>query len=205
MTEEKTTEENFLVPAETYLKAGIHIGTKFKTKHMSKFIYKTRPDGLSVLNLEMIDERIGVAAKFLANYSPDEIMFASRREGSFKSLNKMKELMSDLHIFPGRYPPGVLTNPELESFLEPSVLVISDPWVDKSVVDDALRAGIIIVALCDTNNITNNLDLVIPCNNKGKKSLGLLYYILCREYMTKRGIIKNAEEFKATIEDFTEE
>ncbi len=198
-------EENFLVPAETYLKAGIHIGTKFKTKHMKNFIYKTRPDGLSVLNLEIIDERIAIAANFLANYAPEDIMFASRREGSFKALGKMKEFMKDLHIFPGRYPPGVLTNPQLENFLEPKVLVISDPWVDKSVVEDALRAGIVIVGLCDTNNQTNNLDLVIPCNNKGKKSLGLLYYILCREYMIKRGVIKNADEFKATIEDFTEE
>mgnify|MGYP000894952917 FL=1 len=199
------TEENFLVPAETYLKAGIHIGTKFKTKHMSKFIYKTRPDGLSVLNLEMIDERISVAANFLSKYAPEDIMFASRREGASKSLEKMKELNKDLHIFPGRYPPGVLTNPELEIFLEPRVLVISDPWIDKSVIDDALRAGIVIIALCDTNNQTNNLDLIIPCNNKGKKSLGLLYYILCREYMIKRGIVKNAEEFTATVEDFTEE
>ncbi len=42
------SEEEFLVPTKQYLKAGIHIGTKFRTKYMEQFIYKTRPDGLSV-------------------------------------------------------------------------------------------------------------------------------------------------------------
>ncbi len=51
-------DENFLVPSNVYLKSGIHIGTKFKTGYMENFIYKTRPDGLSVLNLQKIDERI---------------------------------------------------------------------------------------------------------------------------------------------------
>lgn len=202
--ENRMSEEDFLVPADTYLKAGIHIGTKFKTKHMSKFIYKTRPDGLSVLNLQEIDSRIRIAADFLGRYDPKEVMIVSRREGSFKGLKKMKELLG-VDSYAGRYPPGILTNPELKTFKEPELIFVTDPWADKSAVDDAIRAGIVVVGCCDTNNQTNNVDFVIPCNNKGKKSLGLLFYILTREYMIKRGLIKNAEEFKATIEDFTEE
>jgi small subunit ribosomal protein S2 len=200
----KMTEESLLLPTDNYLKAGIHIGTKFKTKYMEKFIYKTRPDGLSVLNLQEIDKRIGIAAKFLANYEPEEIMIVSRREGSFKALKKMKELLG-LKAFAGRYPPGILTNPELENFIEAKVILASDPWADKSAVNDAFRAGITIIGCCDTNNQTNRLDLVIPCNNKGKKSLGLLFYLLTREYMVHKGLIKNAKDFQAKIEDFVEE
>jgi len=197
-------EEDLIVPTDTYLKAGIHIGTKFRTKYMSKFIYKIRPEGLRVLNLQEIDKRLGIAANFLAQYAPEEILFISRREGSFKALKKVNEL-SGIRVFPGRYPPGILTNPELDNFTEAKIMLVSDPWTDKSAVKDGLRAGLTIIGCCDTNNQANGIDFVIPANNKGKKSLGLLFYILTREYMLKRGIIKNAKEFKPSIEDFTEE
>ena len=81
---------------------------------------------------------------------------------------------------------------------------MTDTWPDRNVVNDAMQIGIPIVALCDTNNQSNNVDLVIPCNNKGKKSLGLVFYIIAREYMLKTGMIKKSDEFKATLEDFTE-
>ncbi|MBW2998457.1 30S ribosomal protein S2, partial [Candidatus Woesearchaeota archaeon] len=106
------SEEVSLLPTDVYLKAGIHIGTKNKTKYMSRFIYKTRTDGLSVLNLQEIDARIALVAKFLANYSPEEIIIVSRREGAFKALEKMKEILG-IKVFVGRYPPGTFTNPQL--------------------------------------------------------------------------------------------
>jgi len=198
------SEEVTLAPTDTYLKAGIHIGTKNKTSYMSKFIYKTRSDGLSVLNLQEIDKRIAVAAKFLANYAPEDVIIVSRREGSFKALEKMKEILG-IKIFTGRYPPGTLTNPQLDTFVEGKVIIISDPYTDNSAISDAFRAGIVTIGLCDTNNQTNELDLAIPCNNKGKKSLGLVFYLLTREYMIARKLIKNEKEFEHKLEDFVEE
>ena len=197
-------DEQFLVPQDTYLKAGIHIGTKFKTKYMSQFIYKTRPDGLSVLNLQKINERIVIAAAFLAQYNPEDILIVSRRENGWKPLKAFSKL-TGIKVFTGRYPPGILTNPNLDSFLEVKVLMVTDSWPDRNAISDALKIGIPVIALCDTNNQSNNLDLVVPCNNKGKKSLGLLFYILAREYMKKKGLLKSDEDFKAQIEDFTEE
>ena len=90
MNEEK--EENYLVPTDMYLKAGIHIGTKFKTKYMEQFIYKTRSDGLSVLNVQKIDDRIRVLSNFLAQYSPEEILIVSRRENGWKSVRKFGKI-----------------------------------------------------------------------------------------------------------------
>jgi small subunit ribosomal protein S2 len=197
-------EEKFLVPQDTYLKAGIHIGTKFKTKYMSKFIYKTRPDGLSVLNLQKIDERIKVAVNLLAQFEPEDILIISRRENAWKSVKAFGKV-TGCQFFAGRYPPGVLTNPELDNFMEPKLILVTDPWPDRNVIEDAIKIGIPVIALCDTNNQSNNLDLIIPCNNKGKKSLGLFFWILAREYLTKRGLIKKPEEMKETIEDFSEE
>ncbi len=198
------TEQKFLVPQETYLKAGIHIGTKFKTKYMEPFIYKTRPDGLSVLNLQKIDERIRMATKFISKYAPEDIIIASRRENGWKAVTMLGKV-TGIRTFAGRYPPGILTNPALETFTEAKVILVTDAWPDRNTVQDAIIIGIPVVALCDTNNQSNNIDLVVPLNNKGKKSLGLFFWILAREYQIARGVIKTEEEFKHTIEDFTEE
>ncbi|HLD19040.1 MAG TPA: 30S ribosomal protein S2 [Candidatus Nanoarchaeia archaeon] len=198
------TEQKFMVPQDVYLKAGIHIGTKFKTKYMEPFIYKTRPDGLSVLNLQKIDERIKIATKFLSQYAPEDIIVASRRENGWKAVNVLGKV-TGIRTFAGRYPPGILTNSALATFTEAKVILVTDAWPDRNTVADAIKVGIPVVALCDTNNQSNNIDLVVPLNNKGKKSLGLFFWILAREYMINRGLVKSEEEFKYTIEDFTEE
>lgn len=198
------TEPKFLVAQEVYLKAGIHIGTKFKTKYMEPFIYKTRSDGLSVLNLQKIDERIKIATKYMSQYAPEDIIIISRRENGWKAVNMLHKV-TGIRTFAGRYPPGILTNPNLETFTEAKVMLVTDAWPDRNAVNDAIKVGIPVVALCDTNNQSNSIDLVVPINNKGKKSLGLFFWIFAREYLINRGVIKSEEEFKHTIEDFTEE
>jgi len=197
-------KQQFLAPQDVYLKSGIHIGTKFKTKYMEQFIYKTRPDGLSILNLQKIDERIRIAANFLALYVPEETLIVSRRENAWKPV-KMFGKVTGIKVITGRYPPGMLTNPSLEIYYEGKILLATDSWPDRNAILDANKVGIPVIALCDTNNQSNNIDLVIPCNNKGKKSLGLFFYILAREYLKKKGVIKKDSEFKEKIEDFTEE
>src|SRR3989338_3260226 len=150
-------QENLLIDSNEYLKSGIHIGTKFKTKYMANFIYKTRPDGLSVLNLKKIDERIALAASFLAQYEPQEILIVCRRENGWKALRQVQKLIG-VNVIIGRYPPGILTNPNLETFTEPRVIMVCDPWPEKNVVEDAAKVGIPVIALCDTNNQSNKID-----------------------------------------------
>jgi small subunit ribosomal protein S2 len=197
------TKEELLVPNETYLKAGIHIGTKFKTKYMADFIYKTRPDGLSVLNIQKINERIQIMANFLSLYNPEDILVVSRRENGWLPV-KMFGKITGAKIVAERYPPGILTNPQLKDYIEPKILVVTDSWPDRNAVNDALKIGIPVIALCDTNNQANNIDLCVPCNNKGKKSLGLLFYILTKEFLKAKGKF-NEKEFKYTLDDFTPE
>ena len=197
-------KQQFLTPQDVYLKSGIHIGTKFKTKYMEQFIYKTRPDGLSILNLQKIDERIRIAANFLSQYAPEETLVVSRRENGWKPV-KMFGKVTGIKVITGRYPPGMLTNPSLEIYYEGKILLATDSWPDRNAILDGNKVGIPVLALCDTNNQSNNIDLVIPCNNKGKKSLGLFFYILAKEYLKKKGVIKKDSEFKEKVEDFTEE
>ena len=190
-------EEEFLVPLDQYLKAGLHIGTKYKTKYMEPFIYKVRPDGLSILNIQKINKRLKILAEFLARYNPEEILVIGRRENSWKALRSFSQV-TGIKIFTERYSPGVLLNLALEDFMEINLLLVVDPFPDKNVIDDALKLGIPVLALCDTNNTANELDLVVPCNNKGRKSLGLVFYILAREYLKLRKI----GDIKLKPEDF---
>lgn len=204
MEKNKMTEQELLIANDEYLKAGIHIGTKFKTKHMDNFIYKTRPDGLSVLNIQQIDERIKLLINFFSNYNPEDIIIICRRENGWKPI-KLLNKITGIRCFVGRYPPGILTNIKLDNYTEAKALLVVDPWPDKNAVGDALKIGIPVIGLCDTNNQVNNLDLVVPCNNKGKKSIGLLFYLLAKHYALKKGLIKKEEDFKHTLGDFTED
>ena len=121
-----------------------------------------------------------------------------------KALKKLQEL-TGIRIIVGRYPPGILTNTNLATFWEPKIIFVCDPWTDKNAVQDAAKIGIPVIALCDTNNQANDVDLVVPCNNKGKKSVGLVFYVIAREFMRKKGLLRGDEEMPVKMEDFIEE
>lgn len=197
-------ENKFLVSPDTYLKSGIHIGTKFKTKFMAPFIYKTRPDGLSVLNLQEIDKRISLAADFMANFEAKDILVVSRRENGWKPVRAFGRV-TGCKFIAGRYEPGLITNPDLSTYTEIKLAIVADSWPDRNVVKDAVKMGIPVIALCDTNNQANYIDFVLPCNNKGKKSLGLMFYLLAREFLRKKGAIEQDADLPEPLENFTEE
>ncbi len=201
--EEQQQAETTLVPLEKYLTAGIHIGTKFRTKHMAQFIYKVNPNGLSVLDIQKIDSRIATAARFLSKFEPSKILVTGRRENSWQAIKAFAKV-TGAREYAGRYPAGLITNPKLEGFYEPEVLVVTDPWPDKNAMHDAYIKGIPIVALVDSNNSLENIDLAIPCNNKGPKSLGLVFWLLANQYLRERGIIPKDKELDIPVEKFVE-
>ncbi len=201
---EAEATEQLLVPLEQYLASGIHIGTKFRTKAMAPFIYKINPNGLCVLNVQKIDERITTAAKFLAKYKPEEIVVICRRENGWPAVKAFAKA-TGVKYFAGRYPAGIITNTNLENFFEPKLMLVADPWPDKNAVHDALLAGIPIIALCDTNNTLENVDFVIPCNNKGSKSLGIIFWILANKYLQERGLLPKDKEIEIPLTDFAGE
>jgi len=188
-----------LVPVEEYLAAGIHIGTQQKSKDMKKFIYRVRGDGLYILDIRETDERIKTAAKFLNQFdAPNILVVTSRQYGQYPA-KKFAEIIGGMAVT-GRFIPGMLTNQNLHNYIEPEVVVVTDPIGDAQVVKEAVQSGIPILALCDTNNMTSFIDLVIPTNNKGRKALGMIYYLLTREMLRLRGITTSL-----TPEDFETE
>ncbi len=195
------SDSELLVPEETYLTSGVHIGTQYKTSDMMGFIYKVRQDGLYVLDIKKTDERIRAAAKFLARFDPQRILVCSMRQYGQRPAREFSKAIG-APAFAGRFVPGTLTNPINPAYIEPEVLVVTDPAADKQSLSEALNLGIPIVALCDANNETRNVDLVVPTNNKGRRSLACVYWLLTREVLLARGDIKDAADFKLQIDDF---
>jgi len=145
---------------------------------------KRRPDGLATINTNKIDRRIRLAANILSQYAPEDIVIACKRESGWKGTELLGKL-TGMKVFTKKYPAGIITNIRLEEFFEPSLVLIVDPWIDKAAMSDAIKLNLPVISLCDTNNITTSIDLVVPCNNKSGKSLGLIFWILARELIKK--------------------
>ena len=192
-------EADLLIPVEDYLGAGAHIGTQQKTEDMERFIHRVRTDGLYVLDVSTTDSRIRTAADFLANYEPEQILVASSRQYGRFPAEKFAEAVG-ARARTGRFIPGTLTNPKYDGYIEPDVVVVTDPIGDAQAVKEAITVGIPVIAMCDSNNQTANVDLVIPTNNKGRKALSVVYWLLANETLDRRG----AEPAYA-LEDFETE
>ena len=179
-------EADLLIPVEDYLAAGAHIGTQQKTKDMDRFIHRVRTDGLYVLDVSMTDQRIRTAADFLANYNPEQILVASSRQYGRFPAEKFADAVG-ARARTGRFIPGTLTNPDYEGYIEPDVVVVTDPIGDAQAVKEAITVGIPVIAMCDSNNQISNVDLVVPTNNKGRKALSVVYWLLANETLDRRG------------------
>lgn len=192
---------SLLIPEDVYLTSGVHIGTQQKSADMKEFIFKVRTDGLYVLDVKKTDERIRVVAKFLARFPPEKILIVSARQYGQKPAKVFGKTIGAM-VIAGRFVPGSLTNPILPKFIEPEVLMVTDPAADEQALKEALNVGIPIVGICDANNETRYVDLVLPSNNKGRRALATIYWLLTREVLKARGQIQTDEDFKMTVEDF---
>jgi len=193
--------ENSLVPLEKYLKTGAHIGTKFKTGDMKRYIFKKRKDGLNVLDVENIDEKIKIAAEFISRYDVAKTVAVSRRAYGQKPVQEFTKALGAKGIT-GRFVPGTFTNPHGKEFIEPSIIIVTDPEVDGQAITEAVRVKAPVVALCSTNNYLQNIDLIIPINNKGRKSIALVYWLMAKEILKHKELIKKDEDFTVKLEDF---
>lgn len=200
-TSQETTMEDLLLPRDTMLSAGVHIGTRMKTRDMEPFIYRVRPDGLFVLDVQKTDERIRVAAKFLARFEPAKVAVAASRLYAHEPVRKFCELTGAIPII-GRFIPGLLSNPLYANRIDPEVIVVSDPRADTQAVKEASRGGIPIVALCSTDNEFSGVDLIIPTNNKGRRALAVIYWLLARQVLRERGELSIDKDPAIPVEDF---
>ena len=199
MTE--TESEELLIDEDTFLTCGVHIGTKQKSRDMEPYVHKVREDGLRILNVNLTSEKIVEAANFLKEHEPKDVLVVSARQYGWKPAKKFANTCG-FHCIAGRFTPGRLTNPEMRHFIEPKIIILTDPAADAQAFREAINIKIPVIAMCDSNNLTNNVDLIIPGNNKGRRSLALIYWLLSREILRIRGELGTDEDLEETIDDF---
>jgi len=177
------------------LSTGIRVGTEVKTKFMIPYIIQSNPDGLYLFDLDITLSRIETAARFIKKFDIKRVIVYSGRTYATTPIEKFCELTGAKKML-GRFMPGTLTNPTLPYYSEPHLIIISDPQVDAQAVTEATNAGIPVIGIANTDNVTSKLDLVIPANNRGRKALATVYWLLARE------ILQDSETMKYEIEDF---
>ncbi len=193
-------DETVLTPLEDYIKTASYLGTKVITPSMRKYVYRRRLDGLAILNTLLVDKKLKDAIDFIVQYKPDEWALVCKREAGWRAAKMFSEL-TGVRLFTKKYPAGILTNTELPDFFETKMMMICDPWLDKNALADAKRVHVPVVGICDTNNHTSDIDVVVIANNKSNKSLGLIFWLLAREYMKAHKIDKKLP----SLEDFVGE
>ncbi|MGE0242931.1 MAG: 30S ribosomal protein S2 [Nitrososphaeraceae archaeon] len=183
------------------LSTGIRVGTPVKTKSMSRYIVRANPEGLYILDISKTLYRIDVAAKFIGRTNIAKVAVTSAREYGKKPVEKFCEATGATQIL-GRFMPGTFTNPSLPKYMEPDIVIVTDPQADRQAVIEATRAGVPVIAISNSDNVISQVDLVIPANNRGRKALATVYWLLAREVMKKQGKIKSDKDMKSTIDDF---
>lgn len=183
------------------LSTGIRVGTPIKTKFMNSFITRANPEGLYILDISKTLARIDVAAKFIGRTNIANVAVTSAREYGKTPIEKFCELTGARGIF-GRFMPGTFTNPSLPKYMEPEIVIVTDPQADEQAVLEATRAGVPVIALSNSDNITSKVDLVIPSNNRGRKALATVYWLLTKEVLKKQGKIKSDSDMPLAIDDF---
>ncbi len=183
------------------ISTGIKIGTQIKTKFMDQFTTEASPEGIYGIDLDITLSRTMTAARFINRVGVDKIIVCSGRENARTPVEKFCGMVGAKEMY-GRFMPGTLTNPSLPYYIEPKLLLVSDPQVDEQAITEATNAGIPVIGIANTDNITSNLDVIIPANNRGRKALAATYWLLAREILVQDGRLAEADPMECGIDDF---
>ena len=179
-------DEELLLDREEYLKRGVHIGTQSQNADMEGHIFHVKKNGLAILDLNTTDEQIRAVAETLAEYDPEEILVVGRKEEAYQPIRTFSEAIGTRTVN-GRFMPGTLTNPRSDSFMEPEIILVTDPEEDRQAVTEAADVNIPVIAIADSENSLENVDKVIAANNKGEKALGMVFYLLADRIKEDKG------------------
>ena len=198
------SDEKMVVPSlseKALLATGIRIGTQVRTKNMEQFTTRPRPDGLHLLDYAKTLHRIDVAGKFIAFVGPPNVVVYTSRDYGKVPVEKFCELTGAIPVT-GRFMPGTLTNPLFPGHLDVELILVADPASDSQAIIEAGKMGTPVIAVCDTDNITDDVDLVIPGNNRGRKSLATIFWLLARSVLTHATMLAVDQQLKYNIDDF---
>ncbi|CAJ1447036.1 unnamed protein product [Effrenium voratum] len=100
-----------------------------------------------------------VAARMIvAIENPSDIIVASQRPYGSRAVLKFSQY-TGANPLAGRWTPGTLTNQITQKYLEPRLLIVTDPRTDSQAIKEASYASIPVIALCDTDSPLENVDV----------------------------------------------
>jgi small subunit ribosomal protein S2 len=202
MDDEKQAGDGLLVPNDMYLESGIHIGTKIRTGDAKEFVFKKRRDGIYIIDIQKTDAGIRAALEAVKKYDAKDIVVVATRVYTSNAANKLKSVLGDISVIEKRFIPGTFTNIKSSHFREPKVVIVTDPRAEREAVKEANAMGIEVIGLIDTDNVLVGIDVPVPMNNKGRKSLALFFWVLAREMSVKSGKSKSYDDFRVPVSLF---
>lgn len=174
------------------LVAGCHFGGKKVTKQMKKYVYTVRRDGIAIFDVNKIYEKIQAAARIIASVDPDSVISVSSKEAGQRAVYKFGHFTKTQTVT-GRWSPGMLTNQTTKKFIEPRLLIVTDPRTDYNAILESSYVNVPVIAICNSDNMLKYVDCAIPCNNRSPKAVAMVWYLLTKAVLEVK---KSTEGFE---------
>ena len=173
--------------------ANCHLGGKKITKQMRKYIYTIRKDGIAIFDVNKIYEKIQVAARIIASVDPDSVISVSSKPAGQRAVYKFGHFTKTQTVT-GRWSPGMLTNQTTKKFIEPRLLIVTDPRTDYNAILESSYVNIPVIAICNTDNNLRYVDCAIPCNNRSSRAIAMIWYLLTKAVLEVKKDTENFEK-----------